>query len=190
MRLNIVQSGLSMFGVMALIFTVIKCEDIFTELDRIDYVWPTAGVHGNANVTDIECYREIKSNGIGKIFKLHLGLTDKTKYRCIIKLPTPVDIQFMELNFADKRTFTRLLSGNTRSRPVLGSQPLYNDNPRDDYGEFTVQCLHGYIVVGNSQPNDSLTFLIKELDEDAPVVTEESCTKSYIHTRGERTLYF
>jgi hypothetical protein len=189
MHLNIVQCGFSMFTLI-LMFTVIKCEDIFTELDRNDYVWPIADVSETSNTTDIECYREIKADGIGKIFKLHLGLTDKTKYRCIIKLPTPVDIQFLELNFSDKRTFTRLLSGNTRSRPVLGSQPLYNDNPKDDYGEFTVQCLHGFIVVGNSQPNDSLTFLIKPLDDYAPIVSEEKCTKSYLDTRGERTLFF
>uniref|UniRef100_A0AC34R7W0 Uncharacterized protein n=1 Tax=Panagrolaimus sp. JU765 TaxID=591449 RepID=A0AC34R7W0_9BILA len=151
--------------------------------------WPAVQLLPEPFDTPINCYQELDHSSIGHVF--HLSLKRKDFDRdCIIKIPNYVNIQFLDIDFRRRDTYVRLISGNNRKRMTLLSRLLTIDSPKDDYGEFPMACMYGYMVVVSGQRADNLKFEVRPLDMSNEVeeITEEMCNEDDLKRKHKLAL--
>uniref|UniRef100_A0AC34RHC0 Uncharacterized protein n=1 Tax=Panagrolaimus sp. JU765 TaxID=591449 RepID=A0AC34RHC0_9BILA len=143
--------------------------------------WPMVELLPEKSDTPINCYQELDHLSIDHVFHLTLKTKDFDQ-DCIIKVPNYVNIQYLEIDFLRPDTYVRLISGNDRKRMTLHSRLLTRDSPKDDYGEFPIACMHGYMVVIAGQKTDNLKFEVRPLDMSNMMeeITEEECNEDYL----------
>uniref|UniRef100_A0AC34R8V0 Uncharacterized protein n=1 Tax=Panagrolaimus sp. JU765 TaxID=591449 RepID=A0AC34R8V0_9BILA len=151
--------------------------------------WPMVELLPEKSDIPINCYQELDHSSIDHIFHLTLKTKDLDR-DCIIKVPNYVNIQYLEIDFLRRDTYVRLISGNDRKRMTLLSRLLTRDSPKEDYGEFPMACMHGYMVVIAGQKTDNLKFVVRPLDMSNKMkeITEEECNEDNLKRKQKLAL--
>uniref|UniRef100_A0A7E4UT91 Galectin n=1 Tax=Panagrellus redivivus TaxID=6233 RepID=A0A7E4UT91_PANRE len=143
-----------------------------------DYGWTPLRIYDDADsesIIDVGCNARLPSEGVDHTFRLNLNTKDGIR-SCIIELPPSVSIQFLSLNFHERHTFARIITGNVHNRPSVSSPLLRKNTPSDQI--FSVDCAYGFLVVRFESPEDTVVFKVhhKEFDpENDMYVTDDQC---------------